>query len=309
MSGDGGKKILFSCTGCKSSYSLARAEVDRLPGSVAVCTTCGKNIKIAFCPACGISYSITYSVPMRSRYTLTCRRCAEPFAIEFPSIREPVRIQALPPVPAHGETSTAERPAVAKTRDDVIIEERGGKPRKKKEDDIILALPDRSFLQGALSFLAGVLNIRRLVFAAVAVSSLFALLSVTDRAEAALQGIALVKGSAFLLHLLNFFSIFVICCIFTLSNSITARFCMGETDPSIDTGMPAMFAFAALTQRYMVRPNRWYESFALAISCFVLLLPGDHWRDQEGQVFRSMPRCLRAWLERPELPTSAHAEP
>ncbi len=245
MSGDGGKKILFSCTGCKSSYSLARAEVDRLPGSVAVCTTCGKNIKIAFCPACGISYSITYSVPMRSRYTLTCRRCAEPFAIEFPSIREPVRIQALPPVPAHGETSTAERPAVAKTRDDVIIEERGGKPRKKKEDDIILALPDRSFLQGALSFLAGVLNIRRLVFAAVAVSSLFALLSVTDRAEAALQGIALVKGSAFLLHLLNFFSIFVICCIFTLSNSITARFCMGETDPSIDTGMPAMFAFAA----------------------------------------------------------------
>ncbi|HPA70679.1 MAG TPA: hypothetical protein PKY31_00330 [Spirochaetota bacterium] len=251
MSGDGGKKILFSCTGCKSSYSLARAEVDRLPGSVAVCTTCGKNIKIAFCPACGISYSITYSVPMRSRYTLTCRRCAEPFAIEFPSIREPVRIQALPPVPAHSETAPARRPALTEgpahqeTRDDIVIEERGKKPRKDREDDIILALPDRSFLQGALSFLAGVFNIRRLAFAAVAVAALFALLAVTDRAEAALQGIALVKGSAFLLHLLNFFSIFVICFILTLANSVTARFCMAEIDPSIDTGTPATLAFAA----------------------------------------------------------------
>lgn len=245
MNGEKDKKILFSCTGCKSSYSLTRGEVAKLRDSVAVCRTCGKNIKIAFCPGCGISYSITYSSPMKSRYTLTCRRCAAPFAIEFPVIREAIAVNSDAPRVAKKEPIIGTKPAAAPAkRAGIIIEERG-KNKRPAADDGLLSLPDRSFLQGVLSLLTGVFRIRRLAFSAAAVTALFILLGITDRAELAIQNSAIVKGNIFLLHFLNFFSIFVICFVLMISNAVTARFCLGELDPDIDTGTRGMLAFAA----------------------------------------------------------------
>ena len=240
------KKIRFTCTGCDSSYSLTRGEVAKLPGSVMTCGTCGKKIKIAFCPDCGTSYSITYSAPMKQRYTLTCRRCTADFPIEFPEIRDALpKLPPAPPVQRKAPVSVKKQTDAPVKREKIIIEERVPGNRGGGSGEHLLSLPDRSFLQGFLALLAGVFGIRRLAFASAAVIALFILLGVTDFAESTLQNAALVKGSVFLLHLLNFFSIFAISFILTLSNTVMARLCLGELDPKIDTAPGSMIAFAA----------------------------------------------------------------
>jgi uncharacterized membrane protein/transcription elongation factor Elf1 len=240
------KKIRFTCTGCDSGYSLTRGEAAKLPGSVMTCATCGKKIKIAFCPDCGTSYSITFSAPMKQRYTLKCRRCSSDFPIEFPEIRDALpKHPPAPPAERKVPVAVNKPSAPPVKRERIIIEERSRGNRGGVDTGHLLSLPDRSFLQGFPALLAGVFGIRRLGFAAAAVIALFVLLGVTDLAESTLQNAALVKGNTFLLHLLNFFSIFAISFILTLSNTVMARLCLGELDPKIDTAPRGIIVFAA----------------------------------------------------------------
>lgn len=82
----------ITCAGCTKAYNLTPEEIQKLPGSILPCGGCGKYIKITKCPRCNAIYSITFSVPARSRYTLTCERCARPFIIDFPSIHDASKV-------------------------------------------------------------------------------------------------------------------------------------------------------------------------------------------------------------------------
>ncbi len=78
----------ITCAGCATVYNLTPGEIERLPGAILPCRGCGKYIKVTTCPRCDAIYSITFSAPARNRYTLTCERCARPFVIDFPPIKD-----------------------------------------------------------------------------------------------------------------------------------------------------------------------------------------------------------------------------
>jgi hypothetical protein len=79
----------ITCANCKTSYSLTDEQIRGLSYSIMPCKQCSKFIKITTCPYCQSYYSITFTSTQQTRYSLTCERCAKPFTIEFPLIREP----------------------------------------------------------------------------------------------------------------------------------------------------------------------------------------------------------------------------
>jgi len=79
----------IGCSHCKTQYSLTEAEIKNLNQSIYPCKNCGRFIKIAFCPRCSVSYSITFVSAEYNAYRFTCMKCGNEFRIDFPVIREP----------------------------------------------------------------------------------------------------------------------------------------------------------------------------------------------------------------------------
>ena len=79
----------ITCANCKTNYSLTAEQISSLSYSILPCKQCSKFIKITTCPHCQSFYSITFTSTQQTKYSLTCERCAKPFSIEFPLIREP----------------------------------------------------------------------------------------------------------------------------------------------------------------------------------------------------------------------------
>lgn len=79
----------ITCANCKTNYSLTDEQIRGLSYSILPCKQCSNFIKITTCPYCQSYYSITFTSTQQTRYSLTCERCAKPFTIEFPLIREP----------------------------------------------------------------------------------------------------------------------------------------------------------------------------------------------------------------------------
>lgn len=77
-----------TCASCKTTYNLTPEQVRSLSYSILPCTTCSKFIKITTCPHCNSYYSITFTSAQQSHYRLTCERCAKPFVIDFPVIKD-----------------------------------------------------------------------------------------------------------------------------------------------------------------------------------------------------------------------------
>lgn len=78
----------ITCADCKSVYNLTADQVRGLSFSILPCATCSKFIKISTCPYCNSYYAITFSSTSQNNYQLTCEKCAKPFIIEFPLIKE-----------------------------------------------------------------------------------------------------------------------------------------------------------------------------------------------------------------------------
>ncbi len=78
----------ITCANCKTPYDLTLEQIRGLSYSILPCNTCNKFIKITTCPHCNSYYSITFSSAQQTRYRITCERCARPFDIEFPVIKE-----------------------------------------------------------------------------------------------------------------------------------------------------------------------------------------------------------------------------
>ncbi len=78
----------ITCANCKTTYNLTADQVRGLSHSILPCNSCNKFIKITTCPHCNSYYSITFSSAQQTRYRLTCERCARPFDIDFPVIKE-----------------------------------------------------------------------------------------------------------------------------------------------------------------------------------------------------------------------------
>lgn len=77
--------MLVSCSQCGARYTLTDDELGGLSDGVFRCGECGRLIKIAVCPECGTSYSLTYAWPRRESYSFQCRKCPHSFEVIFQS--------------------------------------------------------------------------------------------------------------------------------------------------------------------------------------------------------------------------------
>lgn len=93
--------MLVSCSQCGARYTLSNDELGGLSDGVFRCGECGRLIKIAVCPECGTSYSLTYTWPRRESYSFQCRNCPHSFEVLFKSVsgepRTPDGLMEEPP--------------------------------------------------------------------------------------------------------------------------------------------------------------------------------------------------------------------
>jgi hypothetical protein len=96
----------ITCANCKTCYSLTEEQIGGLSYSILPCKQCSRYIKITTCPYCQSYYSITFTSTQQTTYSLTCERCAKPFTIEFPLIREPKPAESETPAPRAQDQQT-----------------------------------------------------------------------------------------------------------------------------------------------------------------------------------------------------------
>ncbi len=240
MGSSAANKILFSCTGCGERYTLTRAEVMNLPDNIALCTSCRRNIKIAFCPSCGISYSITFSVPRKEIYPLSCRKCRTVFNVSFPVLRKPIPTEKA--LEVESKTAVGKSPPLM-PRPRATSEKNGPPKERSLPAESHVHFPRGSFAWGMVPFLVSVFNPKKLAAAAVAVAALFVLLGISHQAESTLQHTYIFRGNIFLLHLLNLLSIFAVSFALTLSSAILARITISEYGGAVETGTKNLLSF------------------------------------------------------------------
>ena len=238
--GNEASNIRFTCSHCKTAHVLSRTTVSALPGSVTSCRTCKKSIKIAFCPKCGTSYSITFSSPMNRRYTLDCRQCGTSFPVEFPVIRGAIPKPSSPTMQSpEAGIATKQLHSVPPEKPPVIIEKA---PERKLP---AIQRSDHSLATVFLSFFSEVFSAQRLSIAAFAAAGVFILMAISVRAENMLLTVPLFRDSAFILHLLNFLTFFTFCFVLILSNTVMARLSiMGPAGGNMKPGEIVTFAIS-----------------------------------------------------------------
>ena len=125
----------ITCANCKTNYSLTDEQIRGLSYSIMPCTQCSQYIKITTCPYCQSYYSITFSSTQQTRYSLTCERCAKPFTIEFPLIREPGPAGDEPPLPPVPESSVRQSEQPDRLAGPVETPKPAAPPRQKMKKE------------------------------------------------------------------------------------------------------------------------------------------------------------------------------
>lgn len=214
------KKILFSCTGCNSSYTIARHDAETLPSGVFVCRKCGKKIKLAFCPECGTSYSIGFSRQLQGSYPLKCRRCGREFQVAFET--------SIPQKTSHVMSAPQKRNEKEKVVIDSASEFQTPQKETRKEISKETAFSS-SLAEDLFSFetirqyFVSIFNIKKIIACAAGILALALLLIITSWAENVLQRLEFVRQIPFMLHLLNFFEIFCFAAVIVSVHATVAR--------------------------------------------------------------------------------------
>lgn len=213
------KKILFTCTGCNSSYTVSREQAEKLPAGIFECEKCGKKIKLAFCPACETSYAIGFSRQLSRSYPLKCRKCGREFLISF-EMSLPKRNNEK----VSGEIKRAKTPPQL-SHDELRTEEPGHftkKPSVKEPPKRILT-EDYFSLEVLKEYALSIFSLHRIIVSAGGVFTLVVLLMVSSWAENLFQRLEFIRQSRFMLHLLNFFEIFCFAAVIVSVSAIIAR--------------------------------------------------------------------------------------
>lgn len=214
------KKIQFFCTSCNSVYTIARHDAERLPSGVFVCKTCGKKIKLAFCPECGISYSIGFNRQLQGRYQLKCRRCGREFHILFETS---IPQKAARVLPDGGQCALWGNDGVvcASHSQTVQKETRTSIPKERTSEP---AFAEKLFsFEAARRYFISIFKIKKIMAAAAGVLALAVLLMASEWARSVLQRFEFITQNHFMLHILNFFEIFCFAIVIASVNVIIAR--------------------------------------------------------------------------------------
>ncbi len=214
------KKILFFCTGCNSSYTIARQDAERLPSGIFVCKTCGKNIKIVFCPECKTSYSIGFQKQLVGSYSLKCRHCGREFRVSFEASKLQKTSQFIPGDQRFAEMKRNEIDYDSSMR--APQKETRTKIQKEKLAGQVLA-EDFFSLETLRRYFISIFNINKIMTAVAGVLALAVLLVATTWVENLFQRFEFVRRNFFTLHLLNFFEVFCFASVIVSVNATIAH--------------------------------------------------------------------------------------
>ncbi len=214
------KKILFSCAGCNTSYSISRHDAETLPSGVFICKTCGKKIKLAFCPRCGTSYSIGFSRQLQGSYPLKCRRCGREFRISFESTIAQKSHKVMPLEGGHAERK---KKIIDSISDNHAPQEESRKTIPEKKVSRQNLTEDFFSFEAAKCYGISIFKIKKIVIAAVGILALSVMLMASSWADNFFQRLEFVRQNHFIRHLLNFIEIFITSTVILSVNTVIAR--------------------------------------------------------------------------------------
>ncbi len=212
------------CSNCHSGRNIADKEVKRLARSILRCQTCGKNIKVEFCPHCNAFYSITFSNIKKGQYKYKCRKCGEYFEIKFQN-----NLRAKPPKPPVTETLAEESNQQTKIPERKIQKQTTPTIKKERRSPV----PDMESIETfALSELFSSLKQAfkfKKILAASLGSALFLILS---RLFISLENALFLDSPGvtpnFLSSFINLFPLAIIFTFFILTATVVAKITLNE---------------------------------------------------------------------------------
>jgi transcription elongation factor Elf1 len=213
--------MLITCSYCNARYSIATDRLRDMRDSIFICQQCQRSIKIAFCPYCDTSYSITFPVIHRDRYSFRCKRCEGSFIVEFPVVEDTVEIRR-----STLEGVSPERRKRAKEDSNKRIIHR---PRDERGEPSGrgIAFKDGTFnefnLRELLIVCSGAFSRTKLIVSASGLMVLFLIMLLYSEINGFLFNSFLVRNSQFLKSLLNLLPVFLFFFVIILILAIISR--------------------------------------------------------------------------------------
>jgi hypothetical protein len=240
----------ITCASCKTAYNLTAEQIRGLSYSILPCNTCNKFIKITTCPHCNSFYSITFSSAQQTRYRLTCERCARPFEIEFPVIKEASKVDDRPAQvkPRWERFSFFKKIKPAETKKD--IREPAPSPQENPSPfrEESRSRPNQSMnftLANLFSICGSAFTIPKLATAATGIVLSFLLLMTGNRLAAFAIEMGDLAGNEFIKSLLNIVPFAIILFLYIISAAAISRLTMDSRLSRPDTSRHSIMNFLA----------------------------------------------------------------
>ncbi|HQO02249.1 MAG TPA: hypothetical protein PLI62_08260 [Spirochaetota bacterium] len=218
-----------SCSHCNANYTLTGEQVSSLTDSTMQCARCGRRIKIAFCPECRASYSITFAKAAGNRYTLTCQRCGHPFIIEISSGGKKAPQPALPlsPVSPPEQPRKNQAAPVESEFRETAAQKRPG-PEKLKQQSYN---SENSFSPGDILRACGrAFTPQRLLISSAGIIFLLLSLIIFDAAAPAASSGSPMEQSGVLYSFISFIPVILFIFFFLLIATAVSRITLMETE-------------------------------------------------------------------------------
>ncbi len=199
--------MLVTCSYCKARYSIAADRLRDMRDSIFICQQCQRSIKIAFCPHCGSSYSITFSAKHLDRYSFRCKRCEKSFIVQFPIVQDAVETGRSIPEEVSQERRKRKREDLNKR----IVH--GSSDERSEPSGSSIAFKDVTFkefnLHELLLVFSGAFSKTKLIVSASGLMLLFLIMLLYREISGFLFNSFLVRNSQFLKSFLNLFPVFL----------------------------------------------------------------------------------------------------